>query len=145
MVLVILGSLQFEAAKFETRTMPTPDMKGKEMIYWIRIETQDKRLVTELERFLKGASQYIDLKVPSAFIAVRAELENYKVSDPEQGKKGTDQTKENRAESRHPGQQIEETAKENHLQEDERKHFFEIVLRRTIPSQQSNPAQSPYG
>ncbi len=55
--------------------MPTPNMKGKEMIYWIRVETQEKRLVTDLEYFLKGASQQIDLRVPSAFIAAKVELE----------------------------------------------------------------------
>jgi len=77
MVLVFLGNLQFEASKFETRTMPTPTMKGKEMIYWIKVETSDRRLVTDLERFLNGSSQFIELRVPSSFIAARTELESY--------------------------------------------------------------------
>lgn len=78
MVLVILNEVKFEATKFETRTMPTPDFKGKEMIYWIKVDTSDKRLVTDLQRFLDGSSQHINLRVPSAFIAARTELEGYK-------------------------------------------------------------------
>ena len=74
MVLVFLGNLQFEAAKFETRTMPTPNMKVKEMIYWIRVESKDRRIVSDLENFLKSAPEHLDLRVPSAFMAASVEL-----------------------------------------------------------------------
>ena len=71
LVLIFLNEIKFEASSFETRTMPTPDMKNKEMIYWIRVDTTDKRLVTDLQRFLGGSSQYIELKVhmsPKCFV-----------------------------------------------------------------------------
>src|ERR1700752_3556588 len=82
MVLIFLNSIQFEADKFETRTMPTPNMKGKEMIYWIKVSTDDKRLAQELQRFLDGAPKFIDLRVPSAFISVKTELESFRVFPP---------------------------------------------------------------
>src|ERR1700747_2757745 len=84
MVLIFLNNLQFEADKFETRTMPTPNMKGKEIIYWITLGTEDKRLATDLQRFLEGAPKFIDLRVPSAFISAKTELESYRVLPPKQ-------------------------------------------------------------
>jgi hypothetical protein len=137
-VLVFLGSIQFEASKFETRTMPTPNMKGKEMIYWIRVETQEKRLVADLENFLKGASQQIDLRVPSAFITAKVELENSSsIYDQSESKNG------GRGESR-PLEQLE---KENKLGEAEvdKNYVIEIILRRTLPDQPTKQSQSPYG
>jgi len=125
MVLVILGGLQFEAEKFETRTMPTPDLKGKEMIYWIKVSTSDKRLITELRRFLEGSAKNIDLRVPGAFVWAKTELENYRAFN--QKKADVMTSSSNPLE----GQQLE-----NGL-------TIEILLRRTISD--SPKSQSPYG
>src|SRR5579863_2090095 len=117
MVYIILNELQFEAVKFETRTMPTPDMKGKETIYWIKVETSDRRLITDLQRFLGGSSQYLELRVPSAFISVRAELESYNTSK-------SPKTLSSRDNARAPVQQAQDA---------EEKYSLEILLRRSIP------------
>jgi hypothetical protein len=127
-VLIILNEIKFDASKFETRTMPTPDMKGKETIYWILVETQDKRLVTDLQRFLGGASQYLELRVPSAFIAVRTELESYKAQrlPPLSSKE-------------------EKGSPQLQAQSTEEKYSVEIVLRRQLPEVKTGQTQAPYG
>jgi hypothetical protein len=133
-VLIILNEIKFEATKFETRTMPTPDMKGKEMIYWIKVDTSDRRLVTDLQRFLGGSSQYIELKVPSAFIGVRTELEGYKAQrDPERKTTKIDREKEEKISTIQEEQGLEE------------RYSVEIVLRRLLPETKSGQTQAPYG
>jgi hypothetical protein len=129
MVYIILNELQFEAVKFETRTMPTPDMKGKETIYWIKVETSDRRLITDLQRFLGGSSQYLELRVPSAFISVRAELESYNTSK-------SPKTLSSRDNARAPVQQAQDA---------EEKYSLEILLRRSIPASKTGQTQGPYG
>jgi hypothetical protein len=132
-VLVFLNKLQFEAEKFETRTMPTPNMKGKEMIYWIRVSMADKRLATDLERFLRGASKYIDLRVPSTFISAQTELESYRVLAPRTTRK------------EEPLKTEDLVAEAVESSSDEDSFRFEIVLRRTLSETTSRPTQSPYG
>lgn len=134
MVLIILNEIKFEATKFETRTMPTPDMKGKEIIYWIKVDTTDRRLVTDLQRFLGGSAQYIELKVPSAFIGVRTELEGYKAQ------RDTEHTSSKREEEKEDkGTTIQQ---EEGLEE---RYSVEIVLRRQLPETKTGQMQAPYG
>jgi hypothetical protein len=130
MVLVIMNELKFEASKFETRTMPTPDMKGKEVIYWIKVETRDKRLATELHRFLTGSAQYIELRVPSAFIAAKTELEDYRPRSPSSTTAPSDSISGGRQEQR---------------EEKEETYVVEIILRRLLPEARTGHSQSPYG
>ena len=137
MVLIFLGNIQFEAKKFETRTMPTPTMKGKEMIYWIRVETTEKRLVTELDNFLKGAPQHMDLKVPSTFIAANVELENYTPYVPDDRVEKSEDQREPLEHSGKEGNQLDAKV--------DRTYAIEIILRRTLPDQPAKHAQSPYG
>lgn len=132
LVLVILNELTFEATKFETRTMPTPDMKAKEMIYWIRVETTDRRLVTDLQRFLGGSAQFIQLKVPSAFISVQAELESHRAS-----------RLPNRV---GPGHSSASSSQQEQQQQDtEARYSVEIILRRQIRESKTGQTQAPYG
>lgn len=140
MVLVILNTMKFEAEKFETRTMPTPDLKSKEMIYWIKINTTDKRLVMDLQRFLEGPSQYIELHVPSAFIAVKTELESYRPSAKIASREGKnrdvptiDASRERTRGHVEPEDEVEE------------RFMVEIILRRLLPESRSTQTQSPYG
>jgi hypothetical protein len=140
MVLVILNTIKFEAEKFETRTMPTPDLKSKEMIYWIKINTTDKRLVMDLQRFLEGPSQYIELHVPSAFIAVKTELESYRPSAKIASREGKnrdvptiDASRERTRGQVEPEDEVEE------------RFLVEIILRRLLPESRSTQTQSPYG
>ena len=133
MVLIFLNTLQFEAEKFETRTMPTPNLKGKEMIYWIRVETKDRRLLTELQTFLKGASKSIDLKVPSTFISAQTELESYRISTIHNGVEEESSIEDIRTEGG-------ET-----LQGEIESFRVEIILRRTLSETAAKPTQSPYG
>lgn len=137
MVLVFLSDLQFEAEKFETRTMPTPNMKGKEMIYWIKVDTVDKRLVSDLQRFLKGASKYIELKVPSAFIIAQTELESYRVS-PLHGRE-----EEESAQAENVGEGGESTDGVSTVGDGSFR--IEILLRRTLSETTAKTTQSPYG
>jgi hypothetical protein len=131
MVLVMLNEIRFEASKFESRTMPTPDMKGKEVIYWIKVETRDKRLATDLQRFLSGSAKYIDLRVPSAFIATKTELEDYRP----QSSRSYSSTSEARSSS----------VQEQRERENEEKFQVEIILRRLLPDARTGLSQSPYG
>ncbi|MCL5067400.1 MAG: hypothetical protein M1368_03490 [Thaumarchaeota archaeon] len=135
MVLIFLNALQFEAEKFETRTMPTPNLKGKEMIYWIRVDTKDKRLLTELQTFLKGVSKFIDLKVPSTFISAQTELESYRISTIRDGTEEESTVEGVRAEGG-------ETVQGGGVVDSFR---VEIILRRTLSETATKPAQSPYG
>jgi hypothetical protein len=127
LVFVILGTLHFEAEKFETRTMPTPDLKGKEMIYWIRLRTLDRRLVSDLKRFLDGSGRYVDLRVPGAFIWVKTELEDARFA-PDLGREGMER-------SRKVSQGLEEKV--------EQIYTAEIILRRMVSEYPRG--QSPYG
>jgi hypothetical protein len=154
MVLVLLGGLQFEASKFETRTMPTPTMKGKEMIYWIKLETEDRRLVTDVERFLKGAPQYIELRVPSAFIVAKVELENYTPPSERFAREGQSSELSSSTDSRRLEQLNERSAGKGGSAADfegagdDRKKIYtiEIGLRRGLVDQPTkNSSQSPYG
>jgi len=113
-------------------------MKGKEMIYWIRVETQEKRLATDLEHFLKGASQQIDLRVPSAFIAAKVELENSPSVYDES---------ENRNKGAGESRPLEQLEKENKLGKEgpDKTYVIEIILRRALPDQPTKQTQSPYG
>ena len=139
MVVIILGTLQFEAEKFESRTMPTPNMKGKEVIYWIKVVTKDKRLATDLQRFLEGAAHFIDLRVPSAFVSAKTELESFKMipSNPIAGESIS-------------GKIMKEKSKKSCGEESRGETEFEdirleIVLRRTLPETPAKLTQSPYG
>lgn len=134
MVWVKLNSFEFEAEKFETRTMPTPDMKGKEVIYWIKIRTGDKRFATELSRFMDGAPKFIDLRVPSALIAAKTEIESFRpVKAAVEGDDVTQrQTK--------TGEVLSEKGPSA-----ETEWRFEIVLRRTLSNSSEKQTQSPYG
>ncbi len=133
MVLVFLNAMQFEAEKFETRTMPTPNMKGKEMIYWIRLDTKDRRLLTELQTFLKGASKSIDLKVPSTFISAQTELESYRISPIHT------EVEES------PLEDFQTEGSQTTEESDKGSFRVEIILRRTLSETTTKPAQSPYG
>lgn len=135
MVLIFLNNLQFEAEKFETRTMPTPNLKGKEMIYWIRVDTKDKRLLTELQTFLKGAKKIIDLKVPSAFISAQTELENFRISALRNGIEEESTVEDVRVEG---GENVQNGGSVESFR-------VEIILRRTLSETAAKPAQSPYG
>lgn len=139
MVVVILNTIQFEAERFETRTMPTPNMKGKEVIYWIKVATEDKRLATDLQRFLEGAAQYIDLRVPSAFISAKTELESFTIVPSRKltTSKSTEQEKKSRGNSL-----VEEG---NNAEIHPEMIRLEIVLRRTLPETSTKLTQSPYG
>ena len=130
MVVIFLNSIQFEAERFETRTMPTPNLKGKEVIYWVKMGTEDKRLATEIQKFLEGAPRFIELRVPSAFISTKAELESFRVIP-----KGAKQTitKKEDVETAEVGSEESEMFK------------LEVLLRRTLPETPEKQQQSPYG
>ncbi len=149
MVLVLLNNFQFEAEKFETRTMPTPNMKGKEMIYWIRVSTGDKRLATELQRFLDGAPKFIDLKVPSAFIAAKTELESKQVFAPKDlSRDDARQKGVVKAKAQPEKDTVEEVANSDASTEAStanEQFRLEIVLRRTLSDTPEKQMQSPYG
>ncbi|MDA4111527.1 MAG: hypothetical protein OK439_03250 [Thaumarchaeota archaeon] len=150
MVLIFLNNLQFEAEKFETRTMPTPNMKGKEMIYWIKVGTDDKRLAADLQRFLEGAPKFIDLRVPSAFIAAKTELETYRVfparsADTPSSVEEAKQRGAVKAVGPDPGA-LSETLNEGGSEDrPEGQVRMEILLRRTLPATPEKQTQSPYG
>ncbi|GEM_PF-1399824 len=166
MVLVFLDSLRFEASRFETRTMPTPDLKGKEIIYWIKVETVDRRLAVDLHRFLKGAPKTIELRVPSAFIVAMTELETFwpqvldievgearssiqsdqKRVDSEKSGSSTGKLLPARADSRARSGEAAWELNENQLG-GSKKYVVEIVLRRAVSSSSSTrqQSQSPYG
>jgi hypothetical protein len=133
MVLIIMNKIQFEAEKFETRTMPTPNMKGKEMIYWIRVTTSDKRLATDLKRFLDSPPKYIDLRVPSTFISAQTELESFRPLSPKLTSKQEPMKRDD---------QITEAVGSS---QEEDSFRFEIVLRRTLSEATTRSTQSPYG
>jgi hypothetical protein len=137
LVWVKLNSFEFEAEKFETRTMPTPDLKGKEVIYWIKIATQDKRLATDLGRFMDGAPKFIDLRVPSALVAARTEVETFRKLPPKIP--ATEETTEGQTKS--GGVVSEQNSEANN----ENSWRFEIILRRTLPAGSEKQTQSPYG
>jgi hypothetical protein len=114
--------------------MPTPDMRNKETIYYILVQTSDKRLVTDLQRFLGGSSQHIDLRVPGAFISVKTELESYKArrANPKQSN-----SRNNRTSIVHENDEKEV--------EYEEAYSVEILLRRQLPDARTGQTQSPYG
>jgi hypothetical protein len=150
MVLVLLNNFQFEAEKFETRTMPTPNMKGKEMIYWIRVSTYDKRLATELQRFLDGAPKFIDLKVPSAFITAKTELESKQVFAPKDLSQPDDVRQRGVVKAKAQGDKdtVEEVANSDVSKDSSatsEQFRLEIVLRRTLLDTPEKQTQSPYG
>lgn len=133
MVLVLLGGIQFEAERFETRTMPTPDMKGKEIIYWIKVSTDDKRLASDLQKFLEGAPNLIELKVPSAFVSTKTELETFRVFPRKESKQTLAQMGE-----------LESSTDQSSA--DYRDSFrLEVLLRRTLPETPQKQTQTPYG
>ncbi|MDG6924120.1 MAG: hypothetical protein JRN67_12620 [Nitrososphaerota archaeon] len=110
--------------------MPTPNMKGKEVIYWIKLNTEDKRLASEVQKFLESAPRFIELRVPSAFISTKTELESFRVVP-----RGTGQTiskKEEIGEAEIGGEQLEQFR-------------LEVLLRRTLPETPEKMPQSPYG
>ena len=128
MVVIILNGIQFEAERFETRTMPTPSMKGKEVIYWIKLSTGDKRLASDIQKFLEGAPKFIELRVPSAFISTKTELEDF---IPHKEARQTIARKDSTDTS-------SEVASKGSFQ-------MEILLRRTLPETPEKQSQSPYG
>src|SRR5579875_1627930 len=140
MVLILLNTIKFEAERFETRTMPTPDMKAKEMIYWIKVNTTDKRLVTDLQRFLEGSSQFIELHVPSAFIAVRTELESYRASSSISSSSSNNQS----GSSGGINVDTNKSTQANQQQDVEERFFVEIILRRLLPEPKGGQIQAPY-
>lgn len=141
MVWVKLNSFEFEAEKFETRTMPTPDMKGKEIIYWILIRTTDKRLATDLGRFMDGAPKFIDLRVPSALISAKTEIEAFRPLSP-QGSASTDLGQSQRLKT---SGVLSDNRSEEEQQNVEDQWRFEIVLRSTLPTSSEKQTRSPYG
>ncbi len=141
MVWVKLNNFEFEAEKFETRTMPTPDLKGKEIIYWIKIKTQDKRLAVDLGRFMDGAPKFIDLRVPSALIAAKTEIETFRKLPPKGAPSAGDHGRQMKS-----GEVLsEKQAEESPSDEANNEWRFEIVLRRTLPTNSEKQTQSPYG
>jgi hypothetical protein len=141
MVWVKLGTFEFEAEKFETRTMPTPDLKGKEIIYWIKIVTEDKRFATDLSHFMEGAPRSVDLRVPGALISARTEIESFhKMAPrplvPEETSQLNRQVK--------GGEILSQNRPENDAAEPVLWRF-EIILRRTLPGSPEKQTQSPYG
>ena len=149
MVLIFLNNIQFEADKFETRTMPTPNMKGKEIIYWITLGTDDKRLSSDLQRFLEGAPKFIDLRVPSAFISAKTDLESYRVFPPKAKDVVSPPREENkqRAGSKKLDREtLSETVRNEPAQSPAADQIrMEILLRRTLPAVPEKQTQSPYG
>lgn len=142
MVWVKLNNFEFEAEKFETRTMPTPDLKGKEVIYWIRIRTNDKRLATDLGRFMDGAPKFIDLRVPSALVGAKTEVETFRKLPPKTPIAGED------LDQRGGQTKTGEVLSEKEMGPDPGpmdQWRFEIILRRTIPNGSEKQTQSPYG
>lgn len=131
--------------------MPTPDLKGKEVIYWIKIKTEDKRFANDLGRFMDGAPKFIELRVPSALVAAKTEVESFRKIPPKNPLAGEDlsQQRQNRETNsaevlseKHPV----EKARSNEIEEGEASQWrFEIVLRRTLPSSSEKQTQSPYG
>lgn len=144
MVWVKLNVFEFEAEKFETRTMPTPDMKGKEVIYWIRIVTPDKRRATDLQRFMDGAPKYIDLRVPSVLVAARTEVESFHQISPT-GLPVAGREAEEGGDKENTGSVLSEKEAGTTDVETGGQWRFEIILRRTIPSSSERQTQSPYG
>jgi len=140
MVWVKLNSFEFEAEKFETRTMPTPDLKGKEVIYWLKIKTADKRLAIDLGRFMDGAPKFIDLRVPSALVAARTEIETFRKVPPKSMPVG-DLGQQGR--QLKTGEVLSDKAEEK--SDEENVWRFEIVLRRTLANTSEKQTQSPYG
>ena len=134
MVIIFLNNIQFEADRFETRTMPTPNMKGKEVIYWIKLNTEDKRLASDIQKFLESAPRFIELRVPSAFISTKTELESFRVLPL-------------RVQSRHHAkEELETTAKDSGDSSESKEQFrLEVLLRRTLPETPEKQSQSPYG
>jgi hypothetical protein len=140
MVWVKLNNFEFEAEKFETRTMPTPDLKGKEVIYWLKIKTEDKRLATDLGRFMDGAPKFIDLRVPSALIAARTEIETFR-KVPRKGMPVGDLGQQGR--QLKTGEVLSDKTEEK--SDEENVWRFEIVLRRALANSSEKQTQSPYG
>ncbi len=140
MVWVKLNNFEFEAEKFETRTMPTPDLKGKEVIYWLKIKTEDKRLATDLGRFMDGAPKFIDLRVPSALIAARTEIETFRKVPPK-GMPVGDLGQQGR--QLKTGEVLSDKTEEK--SDEENVWRFEIVLRRALANSSEKQTQSPYG
>ncbi|MFI5420660.1 MAG: hypothetical protein ACHQ1H_06800 [Nitrososphaerales archaeon] len=128
--------------------MPTPNMKGKEIIYWITLGTEDKRLATDLQRFLEGAPKFIDLRVPSAFISAKTELESYRVFPPKQ-KDVIPPREENK--QRTGGKKLERETLSETVRSEEAENptveqiRMEILLRRALPAVPEKQTQSPYG
>jgi hypothetical protein len=138
--------------------MPTPNMKGKEMIYWIKIATEDKRLATEVQRFLENSPKFIELRVPSALVSARTELESYRVfplrdsasqgqrvqprdESISSGEPSTDRKilAQSRASPGSRQNKDDEPIQENELMR------LEIILRRTLPEASGKQTQTPYG
>ena len=138
MVLVILGTLQFEAERFEARTMPTPDMKNKEMIYWIKLSTSDRRLISDLRRYLEGSGRFVDLRVPGAFIWAKTEIEDYSFPEEDSLSRGGARLRERRLVEGKDGEKGEGLA------EVQEKFSVEIILRRLV-TPETQKVQSPYG
>jgi hypothetical protein len=145
MVWVKLNNFEFEAEKFETRTMPTPDLKGKEVIYWIKIKTPDKRLAIDLGRFMDGAPKFIDLRVPSALIAAKTEVETFRKIPPKNLAPGDELGRLGR--QMKTGEVLSEKQDEEKspTNQNESEWRFEIILRRTLPAASERQTQSPYG
>jgi hypothetical protein len=132
MVIIFLSSIQFEADRFETRTMPTPNMKGKEVIYWIKMSTEDRRLASDIQKFLESAPRLIELRVPSAFISTKTELEGFRVL-PKSAKQTISRD------------ELETTGTVENEEEPAEQFKLEVVLRRTLPETPEKQSQSPYG
>jgi len=120
--------------------MPTPDMKGKEIIYWIMIKIQDKRLATDLGRFMDGAPKFIDLRVPSALIAAKTEVETFRKMPP----KGLPSAEIQPGRQTKTGEVLSEKQSDE-ASEDNYFWRFEIILRRALPNSSEKQTQSPYG
>ncbi|MGA2874564.1 MAG: hypothetical protein ABSE82_03400 [Nitrososphaerales archaeon] len=135
MVIIFLNNIQFEADRFETRTMPTPNLKGKEVIYWIKVSTNDKRLASDIQKFLESAPRFIELRVPSAFISTKTELESFRVLPLRESKQTVTQKEE-----------LETTARDSAVESESKEEFrLEVLLRRTLPETPEKQSQSPYG
>ena len=135
MVIIFLNNIQFEADRFETRTMPTPNLKGKEVIYWIKVGTNDKRLASDIQKFLESAPRFIELRVPSAFVSTKTELESFRVLPLKESKQSITQKED-----------LETTARDSAVESESKAQFrLEVLLRRTLPETPEKQSQSPYG
>jgi len=97
-------------------------------------------LATDLGRFMDGAPKFIDLRVPSALVAAKTEVETFRKLPPKVPVAGEEADQRGRRSN--SGEVLSEKQVD---QEPEGQWRFEIVLRRTLPNASEKQTQSPYG